>query len=40
MIDLRKETKTPLVLTVNSRAELVVHDVESYQARSIASNVL
>jgi prevent-host-death family protein len=27
-----KETKTPLVLTVNGRAELVVQDAESYQA--------
>jgi len=26
-----KENKTPLVLTVNGRAELVVQDVESYQ---------
>ncbi|MGA2717005.1 MAG: type II toxin-antitoxin system Phd/YefM family antitoxin [Bryobacteraceae bacterium] len=26
-----KETKTPLVLTVNGRAELVVQDAESYQ---------
>jgi hypothetical protein len=26
-----KETKTPEVLTVNGRAELVVQDVESYQ---------
>ncbi len=27
-----KEKKTPLVLTVNGRAELVVQDAESYQA--------
>ena len=27
-----KETKTPLVLTVNGRAELVVQDAECYQA--------
>lgn len=27
-----KETKHPLVLTVNGKAELVVQDVESYQA--------
>ena len=27
-----KETKTPLVLTVNGRAELVVQDAGSYQA--------
>ena len=26
-----KENKTPLVLTVNGRAELVVQDAESYQ---------
>jgi PHD/YefM family antitoxin component YafN of YafNO toxin-antitoxin module len=26
-----KESKTPLVLTVNGRAELVVQDAESYQ---------
>lgn len=26
-----KQTKTPLVLTVNGRAELVVQDAESYQ---------
>jgi PHD/YefM family antitoxin component YafN of YafNO toxin-antitoxin module len=26
-----KETKKPLVLTVNGRAELVVQDAESYQ---------
>lgn len=26
-----KETKRPLVLTVNGKAELVVQDVESYQ---------
>lgn len=26
-----KETKNPLVLTVNGKAELVVQDVESYQ---------
>jgi PHD/YefM family antitoxin component YafN of YafNO toxin-antitoxin module len=26
-----KENKTPLVLTVNGRAELVVQDTESYQ---------
>jgi prevent-host-death family protein len=27
-----KETKTPVVLTVNGKAELVVQDAESYQA--------
>ena len=27
-----KETREPLVLTVNGRAELVVQDAESYQA--------
>ena len=27
-----KEKKTPLVLTVNGRAELIVQDAESYQA--------
>jgi len=27
-----KDKKTPLVLTVNGRAELVVQDAESYQA--------
>ncbi len=27
-----KERKTPLVLTVNGRAELIVQDAESYQA--------
>jgi len=27
-----KKKKTPLVLTVNGRAELIVHDAESYQA--------
>jgi prevent-host-death family protein len=27
-----KETRTPVVLTVNGRAELVVQDAESYQA--------
>ena len=27
-----KKTKHPLVLTVNGKAELVVHDAESYQA--------
>ena len=27
-----KQKKTPLVLTVNGRAELVVQDAESYQA--------
>jgi prevent-host-death family protein len=27
-----KETKNPLVLTVNGKAELVVQDAESYQA--------
>jgi hypothetical protein len=27
-----KETRTPEVLTVNGRAELVVQDVESYQS--------
>jgi len=27
-----KEKKTPLLLTVNGRAELVVQDAESYQA--------
>jgi prevent-host-death family protein len=27
-----KQTKTPLVLTVNGKAELVVQDAESYQA--------
>jgi prevent-host-death family protein len=27
-----KETKTPIVLTVNGKAELVVQDAESYQA--------
>jgi prevent-host-death family protein len=27
-----KEKKTPLVLTVNGRAELVVQDADSYQA--------
>jgi prevent-host-death family protein len=26
-----KETKTPLVLTVNGRAELIVQDADSYQ---------
>jgi len=26
-----KETKTPLVLTINGRAEIVVQDAESYQ---------
>lgn len=26
-----KETKTPIVLTVNGKAELVVQDAESYQ---------
>lgn len=26
-----KENKTPLVLTVNGRAELIVQDAESYQ---------
>jgi hypothetical protein len=32
MIDLRlKEKKSPLVLTVNGRAELVVQDAASYQ---------
>jgi len=27
-----KEKKTPMVLTVNGRAEVVVHDASSYQA--------
>lgn len=27
-----KETKAPLVLTVNGKAELIVQDAESYQA--------
>jgi len=27
-----KETRTPVVLTVNGKAELVVQDAESYQA--------
>jgi prevent-host-death family protein len=27
-----KETKSPVVLTVNGRAEIVVQDAESYQA--------
>ena len=27
-----KETKTPEILTVNGRAEVVIQDVESYQA--------
>lgn len=30
-VDQLKEKKTPLVLTVNGRAELVVQDAESYQ---------
>lgn len=32
LINQMKETKTPVVLTVNGRAELVVQDAESYQA--------
>ena len=27
-----KETKTPVVLTINGKAELVIQDAESYQA--------
>jgi prevent-host-death family protein len=30
-VDRLKKNKTPLVLTVNGRAELVVQDAESYQ---------
>ena len=40
LVDNLKRTKHPLVLTVNGKAELVVQDVESYQALLNAAELI
>ncbi len=40
LVENLKQTKHPLVLTVNGKAELVVQDAESYQALLNAAELL